>query len=98
VLHEIDFKAERVSPGERFARYGHGPAVVEVPTEDAAYELERELFERGCLVCVGTEALLAAGAIVIRVNAEAAEVTAEDLEARGIIRAAQDPFMGGGGI
>jgi sulfate adenylyltransferase large subunit len=37
VLRELDFAAERVSQAERFSRYGHGPSVVEVPTEEAAY-------------------------------------------------------------
>jgi sulfate adenylyltransferase subunit 1 len=101
VLRELDFAAERVSQAERFSRYGHGPSVVEVPTEEAAYALERELFERGCLVVVaaeGVEALMAAGAIAIEVVEGAAAISVGDLEARGIIRAGQDPFTGGGGI
>jgi sulfate adenylyltransferase large subunit len=103
---ELDFKRDRVTPAERFARFGHAPAVVEAPTEAAAYELERELFERGCLVSVLPEeagsavldAIANAGAIVIRVMPGARATTIADLEARGIIRTVQDPFTGGGGI
>ncbi len=103
-MREIDFKSERVTPAERFSRYGHAAALIEVPDEDAAYTLERELFERGCLATILTgdasakETLLAAGALVIMVREGAAQVTVEDLERRGIIRAVEDPFMGGGGI
>ena len=100
-LRELVFKSERVTPAERFSRFGHGPAVVDVPTEDTAYALERELFERGCLVGVVTgepDALLELGAIVICVKAGAEPVSVADLERRGIVRVVQDPFTGGGGI
>ncbi len=106
-LKELDFRSERVTAVERFARYGHAAALVEVATEETAYDLERELFGRGCLVSVVTEeaglpALAQAGAIAILIKQDAPAATAErlaaDLEKRGIIRAVQDPFTGGGGI
>ncbi len=102
-LRELAFRKERVTAAERFARFGHAAAVVEVPAEEMAYELERELFERGCLVSVvkdesGLGALADAGAIAIQVKAGAPAVTIEGLEGTGIIRAEQDPFTGGGGI
>jgi sulfate adenylyltransferase large subunit len=100
VIREIAFQAERVSAAERFARYGHGAALVEVPTEDSAYVLERQLFERGCLVAVvdAPEALMAVGGIAILVKPGVPDVTIEELERRAVVRASQDPFTGGGGI
>jgi len=104
---EIAFNPERVTPAERFARMGHLPAVVDVAAEEQAHQLERELFERGCLVVVVQEALASAealaalelaGAIAIRIVAGAAPVNVTDLEKRGVIRSRQDPFLGGGGI
>jgi hypothetical protein len=104
-LRELDFTSERVTPAERFSRFGHAAAAIEVPTDENAELLERELFERGCLVTVLTsaeqivlDAFLNAGAIAIYVKAGAPAVSVEDLEQRGLIRAAQDPFTGGGGI
>ena len=101
-VRELDFHSERVTAAERFSRFGHAASEIEVPTEEAAYELERELFERGCLVTVLTkgmpDALLEAGALVITVRAGAAAVTVADLEGMGVIRSVQDPFTGGGGI
>jgi sulfate adenylyltransferase large subunit len=104
---ELVFRTDRVTPAERFARFGHYPAIVEVPEEDAAYEMERELFERGCLVQVLTgdairpeilDAITAAGGIAICVKPGAEALSVEQLEARGVIRARQDPFTGGAGI
>ncbi len=106
-MRELDFRTERVTPAERFSRFGHAAAAVEAPTEDAAYELERELFERGCLVTVlrgeavnplTVDSFLAAGAIVICVTPGSPAISIADLEQLGIVRAAQDPFTGGGGI
>ncbi len=105
---ELSFRRERVTPIERFVRFGHHPAVVEVPDEESAYEIERELFERGCLVHVLTHVstneegvlieLQAAGFIALHVKPGVDKVSVEDLESRGIVRPAQDPFTGGGGI
>jgi sulfate adenylyltransferase large subunit len=104
-LRELDFTSERVTPAERFSRFGHAAAAIEVPTDENAQLLERELFERGCLVTVLTsaeqialDALLNAGAIAICVKPGVPVMTVEHLEQRGIIRASQDPFTGGGGI
>jgi sulfate adenylyltransferase large subunit len=99
---EIEFKAERVTPAERLARTGHQPAILEASTEAQAYELERELFERGCFVAVINQTddptvLLTAGLIVIRINPEAKPVLLTDLESRGIIRR-RPQFSGGEGI
>lgn len=107
VKQELVFQTGRVTPAERFARFGHGPAVVDVPDEEMAYQLERDLFERGCLVQVLTgdpipdevlDAATAAGAISICVKPGAFAVSLGDLERRGVIRAEHDPFMGGAGI
>ena len=49
---DVHFEASRVTPAERFLRTGHLPAVIGMDSVEAAYELERELFERGCLVQV----------------------------------------------
>jgi sulfate adenylyltransferase large subunit len=104
-LRELDFTSERVTPAERFSRFGHAAAVIEVPTDENAQLLERELFERGCLVTVlisaeqiVLDAFLNAGAIAIYVKPGAPAVSVEDLEQRGLIRPTQDPFTGGGGI
>jgi sulfate adenylyltransferase subunit 1 (EFTu-like GTPase family) len=106
-VRELDFRRDRVTPAERFARYGHASYVVESASEAAAYELERELFGRGCLVSVLVEqasspdllhALSDAGAIAIIVKPGVPAITVADLEKRGIIRPVQDPFTGGGGI
>jgi hypothetical protein len=48
-----DFGSSRVTPVERYIRAGHRPvALWLVATEDAAYAVERKLFDRGCLVHV----------------------------------------------
>ena len=101
--NELAFNPERVTPAERFARWGHLAAVVDVPTEGQAYSLERELFDRGCLVLVIPEdhpvaAWEAAGAIVLRIVAESQPVTIATLQARGILQGEQEPFTSGGGI
>ncbi|MDQ6706437.1 MAG: hypothetical protein M3Z85_10735, partial [Acidobacteriota bacterium] len=49
---DVRFEASRVSPAERFLRTGHLPAIVGVGDSVTAYQLERELFDRGCLVQV----------------------------------------------
>ncbi len=104
---ELAFNPERVTPAERFARWGHLAAVVDVPDEEQAYLLERELFERNCLATVvatihATDEALAtlksAGALVVRITPGAPPVTISDLEQRGLIRSRQDPFTAGGGI
>jgi sulfate adenylyltransferase large subunit len=104
---ELDLRRDHVTPAERFMRFGHHAGVVEAPTEEAARELERELFERGCLVSVlqgeqirkeALDALNATGAIAICVKPGAAPVTAQDLEKRGVIKRLEDLFVGGGGI
>ena len=105
--NEVVFNPERVTAAERFARWGHLPAAVDVPTEEHAYLLERELFERGCLVVVlpgslGTAEALAAletaGAIVLRIAAGSPPVSTTDLEQRGLIQPRLDPFDSGAGI
>jgi sulfate adenylyltransferase large subunit len=101
------FNPEPVTAAERFARWGHLPAVVDVPTDQQAHLLERELFERGCLVVVVAEAqvttevlaaLHALGAIVLRITSGAAPVSTIDLEQRGLLPARMDPFDSGAGI
>jgi len=101
--NELAFNPEPVSAAERFARWGHVAAVVDVPTETLAQSLERELFDRGCLAVIlpaeqPTGAFEAAGAIVLRIVPSANPVSVKDLEARGIVRSRQDPFTSGGGI
>jgi len=105
--NELAFNPERVTAAERFARWGHLPAIIDIPTEEQAHLLERELFERDCLVLVLSEAeaipaslsaLERAGAIVLRIIPTARPVTIAGLEQRGIIRSRQDPFTSGGGI
>jgi sulfate adenylyltransferase large subunit len=46
----------QVTAGERTARFGHRAAVVSVDDSEAALLLERELFDRGALVTVTSEA------------------------------------------
>jgi sulfate adenylyltransferase large subunit len=49
----FDFEHSRVMPGERFARSGHHSATIWMTARlDVAYRVERELFDRGCLVHV----------------------------------------------
>jgi bifunctional enzyme CysN/CysC len=104
---ELEFRTDRVTQAERFARYGHHPALVDVPNEDAAYEIERELFERGGLVQVligeairqeVLDVVTAAGGIALCVKPGVDAVTVKDLEKRGVIRPLEDPFTGGAGI
>lgn len=52
-LFGVEFEKSRLTPAERYARNGHWPAVVWLTARlDLAYRLERELFDRGCLVHV----------------------------------------------
>ncbi len=52
-LFGVEFEKSRVTPAERYARAGHWPAVIWMTARlDLAYRLERELFDRGCLVHV----------------------------------------------
>ncbi len=108
---ELQFGAGRVTPAERFARSKHQPAVVDVADEDTAYNLERELFERGCFVVVlgeeqntkdTLELAMAAGLIVIRIQPDEELATVESicrkLEAESILPSRQEPFSAGGGI
>ncbi len=92
---ELEFRAERVTKAERLARSGHRATVVEAGDEDLAYEVERALFERGCLVAVvfseiDAEVLCNAGMIAVRVKAGSGRSSAEeiltDLEESGVIR------------
>ena len=105
---ELEFQAERVTPAERLARTGHAAAIVDVGDEDAAYELERELFERGCWVVVlragqdtveAMDALMNAGLLAIRVKEGEpnAKVALLELERRGVVRSGGQ-FSGGEGI
>ena len=105
--NEIAFNPEPVTAAERLVRWGHSPAVIDVPFEAQAHLLERELFERGCLVVVlGEEqstaealsALELAGAIVLRVMPGSEAVAIADLEARGVVRSRELPFSLGEGI
>ncbi|MCU1275455.1 MAG: sulfate adenylyltransferase subunit 1, partial [Bryobacterales bacterium] len=53
VTADAEFGTSRVTPAERYIRAGHRPVVIWlVGSEDLAYVLERNLFERGCLVHV----------------------------------------------
>ncbi|MCU1262505.1 MAG: hypothetical protein JWO80_5390, partial [Bryobacterales bacterium] len=74
--------------------------------EDLAYEVERELFERGCFVAVirgdqDANVLMDVGFIAVRVNPDSQAASAEeilkDLEDRGVIRQ-RAQFSGGEGI
>ncbi len=105
--NELAFNPEPVTAAERLARWGHSPAVIDVPSLGQAQLLERELFERGCLVVLLEEAqatpdalraLDKAGALVLRILPGANHVTLSDLEQRGQVRSRQDPFISGGGI
>jgi sulfate adenylyltransferase large subunit len=52
-LSGVEFERSRLTPGERFARSGHHPATIWLTARvDVAYLVERELFDRGCLVHV----------------------------------------------
>ncbi len=55
-LHEIEFKASRVTPAERLARAGHFPAVIWLTARrNLAYQVEAKLFADGCQVHVLAE-------------------------------------------
>lgn len=52
-LLEVEFETSRVTPAERFARFGHFPATVWLEgRSELAFRLERLLFHRGCAVQV----------------------------------------------
>jgi sulfate adenylyltransferase large subunit len=52
-LSGVEFEHSRVTPGERFARFGHHAATVWlIARRDVAYLVERMLFDRGCSVHV----------------------------------------------
>jgi hypothetical protein len=52
-LQGVEFEKSRLTPIERYIRYGHHPVTVWLTARaDAAYLLERELFDRGCNVHV----------------------------------------------
>ncbi|MBC7928930.1 MAG: sulfate adenylyltransferase, partial [Bryobacteraceae bacterium] len=52
----IEFERSRLTPAERWERAGHRPVTVWLTARlDLAYMLERELFDRGCLVHVLTD-------------------------------------------
>ncbi|MBI3278945.1 MAG: sulfate adenylyltransferase subunit CysN [Acidobacteria bacterium] len=49
----VEFERSRLTPAERYSRAGHSPVTIWLTARlDAAYMLERELFERGCWVHV----------------------------------------------
>ena len=49
----VEFETSRVTPAERFARSGHSPATVWLTArKDLVFLIERQLFDRGCLVHV----------------------------------------------
>ena len=53
VLAGAEFERSRLTPAERYARAGHNPATIWLTARlDAAYLVERLLFDRGCLVHV----------------------------------------------
>jgi sulfate adenylyltransferase large subunit len=53
VLEGIEFERSRLTPGERWERLGHRPALIWLTARlELAYLLERELFDRGCMVHV----------------------------------------------
>jgi hypothetical protein len=53
VLGGVEFERSRLTPAERWDRAGHRPAAVWLTARlEVAYLLERELFDRGCLVHV----------------------------------------------
>jgi hypothetical protein len=55
-MRGVEFKASRVTPGERLARAGHFPAVVWLTARrDLAYLVEARLFAAGCQVHVLSE-------------------------------------------
>jgi sulfate adenylyltransferase large subunit len=49
----VEFETSRVTPAERFTRSGHHPATVWMTArKDVVHLVERQLFDRGCLVHV----------------------------------------------
>jgi hypothetical protein len=49
----VEFETSRVTPAERYARSGHHPAAVWLTArKELVYLIERQLFDRGCLVHV----------------------------------------------
>ncbi|MDZ4798717.1 MAG: sulfate adenylyltransferase subunit CysN [Bryobacteraceae bacterium] len=53
LLEGIDFESSRLTPAERWERIGHRPVTVWLTARRTlAYSLERELFDRGCMVHV----------------------------------------------
>lgn len=104
-LLEIEFEKSRVTPAERFSRYGHFPATVWLSgRRELAYRLERLLFHRGCAVQVlagreGSgilpelaEVLHAAGLIVIC----CADPSLEQERQRAMAYAGADRFLAPG--
>jgi adenylylsulfate kinase-like enzyme len=52
-LSGVEFERSRLTAAERWERAGHRPATVWITARtDVAYLLERELFDRGCMVHV----------------------------------------------
>jgi len=101
-LLEIEFEESRVTPAERFSRYGHFPATVWLSgRRELAYRLERLLFHRGCAVQVLAdreesgilpelaEVLHAAGLIVIC----CADPSSERERERALAYAGADRFL-----
>jgi bifunctional enzyme CysN/CysC/sulfate adenylyltransferase subunit 1 len=92
-----DARRRRVTEEERYARFGHHPAILHVPAgTEVAYELERLLFDRGCLVRVAEDASVAqvlrnAGFLAIlpsqdTIETRSAATIVHSLEAQGILR------------
>ena len=53
VLQGVEFERSRLTPAERWERTGHRPVTIWLTARlDLAYLLERELFDRGCMVHV----------------------------------------------
>lgn len=53
LLEGIEFEVSRLTPAERWDRAGHRPITIWLTSRrDLAYLLERELFDRGCMVHV----------------------------------------------
>ncbi len=53
LLEGIEFERSRLTPAERWERIGHRPVTIWLTARtDLAYLLERELFDRGCMVHV----------------------------------------------
>ncbi|MGH9630142.1 MAG: elongation factor 1-alpha C-terminal domain-related protein, partial [Bryobacteraceae bacterium] len=49
----VEIEKSRLTPAERFGRFGHRPVTIWLTARvDVAYMLERELFDRGCIVHV----------------------------------------------